>query len=52
MKNIKIDDNQSLQKNIITDLYFDSLDAAEIKSFIQIHFPTASNPPITELKTV
>jgi hypothetical protein len=28
------------------------LDAAEIKSYIQANFPGASNPPITDLKTV
>ncbi len=44
----KIDDNSKL----ILDLFFDSLDAAEIKSFVQANFPWASNPPITDLKTV
>jgi hypothetical protein len=34
------------------DLFFDSLDLAEIKSYIQANFPWASNPPINDLKTV
>ena len=44
----KIQDNSKL----VLDLFFDSLDAAEIKSYIQANFPGASNPPITDLKTV
>jgi len=43
-----IDEN----KNLVIDLYFDSLDMAEIKSFIQVKFPWSSNPPITDLKSV
>jgi len=45
-------DNVDENKNLILDLYFDSLDMAEVKSFIQANFPWASNPPITDLKTV
>jgi len=45
-------DNVDENKNLILDLYFDSLDMAEIKSYIQANFPWASNPPITDLKTV
>ena len=52
IKNIKIDNNLSLEKNLILDFYFDSLDAAEIKAFIQNNFEKSSNPPITDLKTV
>lgn len=67
IKEIKINDNLSQpsfnikgkSKNIINsdsklvlDLFFDSLDLAEIKSFVQWNFPWASNPPITDLKTV
>ncbi len=37
---------------MILDLYFDSLDAAELKSFVQAKFTESSNPPITDLKTV
>jgi hypothetical protein len=33
-------------------LFFDSLDLAEIKSFVQANFPASSNPPIWDLKTV
>jgi len=42
----------NLKSNLINDLFFDSLDAAEIKSFVQINFPWSSNPPITELKSI
>lgn len=38
--------------NLIIDLYFDSLDLAEIKSYIQTTFEKSSNPPILDLKTV
>lgn len=38
--------------SLILDLYFDSLDVAEVKSYIQSHFSWASNPPITDLKSV
>lgn len=44
----KIQDNSKL----VLDLFFDSLDAAEIKSYIQANITWASNPPITDLKTV
>lgn len=44
----KIQDNSKL----ILDLFFDSLDAAEIKSYIQANFSTSSNPPIWDLKTI
>lgn len=44
--------NLWLNTNLITDTYFDSLDMAEIKSFIQINFSMSSNPPISELKTI
>lgn len=40
------------KSNLITDLYFDSLDLAEIKSFISWNFNWASNPPIWDLKSV
>lgn len=38
--------------NLILDLFFDSLDLAETKSFVSWNFPWASNPPIWDLKTV
>ncbi len=42
----------SLKSNLINDLYFDSLDAAELKAYIQWQFPTSDNPPVLDLKTV
>lgn len=44
----KINDNS----NLVLDLFFDSLDLAEIKSYVQSNFPGSSNPPITSLKTL
>ncbi len=38
--------------NFVIDLYFDSLDLAEIKSYVQITYEHASNPPITDLKFI
>ena len=38
--------------NLILELFFDSLDLAEIKSFVSWNFTWASNPPIWDLKTV
>ena len=40
------------ESKLILDLYFDSLDMAEIKSYLQAKFPQSSNPPITSLKTL
>ena len=40
------------KSKLIVDLFFDSLDLAEIKSFVAGNFPWASNPPIWDLKTV
>lgn len=45
-------ENINIKTNIITELYFDSLDTAEIKAYIQTNFEKSSNPPITELKTI
>lgn len=42
----------SIKSNLINDLFFDSLDLAEIKASIQGNFEWASNPPILDLKTV
>ena len=42
----------SLESNLILDLYFDSLDMAELKSSITTKFPGASNPPLLDLKAV
>lgn len=41
-----------LNSNLIIDLYFDSLDLAELKAATQVLFKWGSNPPITDLKTV
>lgn len=38
--------------NLVLDLYFDSLDLAEVKGYIQSAFSWASNPPLTSLKSV
>lgn len=51
IKEIKADTINNESK-LILDLYFDSLDLAEIKSYIQANFNWASNPPINDLKTV
>ena len=40
------------QTHVILDLYFDSLDTAELKSFVQSTYTTASNPPLLDLKLV
>lgn len=38
--------------NLILDLHFDSLDLAEIKSYVQSKYSASSNPPLLDLKTV
>ena len=40
------------ESNLVLDLFFDSLDVSEIKSYIQSTFEWAANPPITDLKSV
>ena len=40
------------QTHVILDLFFDSLDTAELKSFVQSTYPAASNPPLLDLKLV
>lgn len=42
----------SLSTNLVLDMYFDSLDMAELKSSIATHFPKSSNPPLLDLKEV
>lgn len=42
----------SLDTNLILDLYFDSLDMAELKSAVTVTFPGASNPPLLDLKAI
>lgn len=44
-------DNINDKSNLVLELYFDSLDMAEIKSFVQSNFKGTSNPPINDLKT-
>lgn len=51
IKSLKDDVVIDTNTNMIIDLYFDSLDMAEIKSFVQSNFKQASNPPITSLKS-
>ncbi|MDR0369807.1 MAG: hypothetical protein LBH96_04830 [Candidatus Peribacteria bacterium] len=41
-----------LDTNLVLDIYFDSLDMAELKSSVAAHFPQASNPPLLDLKAV
>lgn len=49
----KIDIEKVLfETNLILDLHADSLDMAEMKSAVQSLFPSASNPPISIIKTV
>lgn len=52
IKNLPEQTELSLEKNLILDLYLDSLDMAELKNLILNHYPQASNTPILELKTV
>jgi acyl carrier protein len=42
----------TVSSNLILELYFDSLDMAEIKNLILNAYPNASNTPLNELKTV
>ena len=44
--------NIALESKIINDLFFDSLDSAELKNYITHSYPQASNPPLSSLKTV
>ncbi|PID87678.1 hypothetical protein CSB07_00300 [Candidatus Gracilibacteria bacterium] len=44
--------NINEKSKLIVDLFFDSLDLAEIKSYISANFPKSSNPPINDLKSV
>jgi len=50
-KEISIE-NINDKSNLILELFFDSLDLAEIKWYIQANFTWASNPPIGDLKSV
>lgn len=46
------DDLIKLESRLIFDLYFDSLDVAEIKSYVQTNFRWSSNPPILDIRTI
>ena len=52
LKQIPTETTLSLEQNLILDLYLDSLDMAEIKNIILAKYPSASNTPVLELKTV
>jgi len=54
IKKIKTDLKIELndKSNLVLDLFFDSLDLAEIKSYIQMKYKNASNPWINSLKTI
>lgn len=52
IKKLPEEEKLSLDKNLILDLYLDSLDMAEIKNLILTRYSKASNTPILELKTV
>lgn len=45
-------DDITLKTNLVLDVYFDSLDTAELKSFVQLTYPESSNPPLLDLKVV
>ena len=51
---IKEIEKNSINENskLVIDLFFDSLDLSEIKSFVAVNFKNSSNPPIWDLKTV
>lgn len=55
----KVSEIKEIDTNLIKDdsklvleLFFDSLDLAEVKSYVQANFCLASNPPINDLKTM
>lgn len=45
-------DDITLSTHVVFDLYFDSLDTAELKAYVQSLFPWSSNPPLLDLKLV
>ena len=45
-------DQLNLNSKLIIDCLCDSLDLAELKSFVQTSFASSSNPSILELKTI
>ena len=52
VKDIDKKEKITLSSNLILELYFDSLDMAEIKNLILNAYPKASNTPLKELKIV
>lgn len=52
IKNLSSDLDIPLTQHLVFDLYFDSLDMAELKNTILSTYPKASNTPLLELKTV
>lgn len=54
IKKIKEDEtlNMDLNTNLVLELFFDSLDMAELKMSVQEKFREASNTPLQDLKTV
>lgn len=44
--------NFDFDSNLVLDLYFDSIELAEIKAYIQAKYQNSSNPAITQLKTI
>lgn len=45
-------DDITLSTHVVFDLFFDSLDTAELKAHVQSLFPWSSNPPLLDLKLV
>jgi acyl carrier protein len=52
VKDLGKEEKITLSSNLILDLYFDSLDMAELKNLILNAYPKASNTPLNELKVV
>ena len=52
IKNLDPSFDIPLTQHLVFDLYFDSLDMAELKNTLLTTYPKASNTPLLELKTV
>ena len=52
IKNLDSNLDIPLSQHLVFDLYFDSLDMAELKNTLLTTYPQASNTPLLELKTV
>ncbi len=44
--------DMTMSTHVVFDLFFDSLDTAELKTYIQSTFPWSSNPPLLDLKLI